>query len=225
MPTSTFNPASGLNSPVDGDAFRFSSGGESWATIRAGAGTGADPSAASQFSPNVEVLAAGGNFRTLTRGIILFDTSSLPANATITSATFSIWIISKGDSWTDGGLCLVSSAPASNANIATTDFPTANFGTTEYATRVTLASITTGQYLDMALNASGLTFINTPGIQKFGLMISYDLDNTSKATTAGFSANVDVDYADNGSNIPKLAITYTTPTTTATPTLLFMGAG
>jgi hypothetical protein len=89
------------------------------------------------------------------RAFLLFDTSSIPANARITAATLTLYknatAISNGDL---SSCCLVGSTPASNTAVQDVDFD--QTGTTRLATDVTYASMTINTAFTFTLNADGL---------------------------------------------------------------------
>jgi hypothetical protein len=210
LSTSTFNSAAGANSPVDGDIFSTTTG-EAFSTIHSDTtGRSAQVTETGQNSPQIGTNTTSNQWTDFRRNVNMFDTSTLTALATITSASFNNYISGKADAFS-ASIALVSANPASTNNLVTTDYNITNFGATRYATDVTIASITTGQYLDMALNAAGLAFISKTGLTKFGLLIAADLDNAAPAWASNSYSEVAVVFADNGTNIPALVVTYTLP--------------
>lgn len=200
--TSTFNPAAGANSPVDGKLGKTAA----LYTLSHDATSG-DSSATSVTETNVYIANAffGGNYN-VRRAATLFDTSAL-AGQTISSATLSFYGNTDHDGTNGWTAKVVSVAPAATNNLVDADFNKANWGTTALSDTAILQSAWANAYNDYPLNATGLTAINQSGVSKFGLRVSADIDNTS--------ANADGDYnaffsADNGSNIPKLVVIHTT---------------
>lgn len=184
-----------------------------WGTVRGTAGNNSADTDASQFFVYADATTTSNQFATIGRGIFLFDTSSLTASANISAATFSLYGTAKsnGLSFTDAhaSVALVSSSPASNIALVNADFNIANFGSTRFATDFSYASFSIVGYNDMALNASGITNISKTGVSKFGTMFTCDLDNTAPNWISGLSTSINCNYADNGSNKPKLVVTYT----------------
>lgn len=184
---------------------------ENLATIRAGSGTGVSTSAGSD---QLACLTCHGgdtnNFQTLTRSIFLFDTSSLTSAATISTATTSFYISSINDNL----VCkvrLVTSNPTTNTDIVTNDFTT--LGTTAQSVDVAIATMTTSAYNDWTLNATGLGNISKTSITKFGTVLDRDADANSPTWGASQYSLAAANFADAGSNKPKLVVTYTLPST------------
>ena len=211
--TATFNPdANPETTSVDG---RVWVGGQNavWGTVRGTAGNNSSDSEASQSFVYSDSTTTSNQFATIIRGVFLFDTSSLDDNANISSATFSLYGTSKSNSLSfsdaHASIALVSSAPASNTALANADFNIANFGSTRFATDFSYTSFSTTGYNDMTLNASGVANISKTGVSKFGTMFACDLDNSAPNWVSGVATNINCNYADNGSNKPKLVVTYT----------------
>ncbi len=200
---------------VDGNAARFVGGGEAWATIRSSAGTEKNDFA----TVHATQLRCDGNtdkYDFHSRLILLFDTSSLGAGATIDAATFEIVVDSKTDDFTDS-ISLVTSTPASNTAIENADY--GQLGTTKQAADVTVASITADDatYNAWTLNATGEGNISLTSITKFGMRCTIDNDDTEPTWSAGDQTFVQSRTADHtGDLAPKLVIVYT-PGVGATP--------
>ena len=212
--TTTFYPAAGANSPVDGYIQRTDNP-SNWATTHdAASGSATDPTSANFWAYNY--LNKYGGYSSIGRGIALFDTSALTSSAVISAVTFSCYddIASGGviDNSHDGYdyVAIVSSTPAANNNLVIGDY--SQLGTTAFVT-TTLNGMGTNQYHDFALNASGIASVNKTGISKFGMRLGHDLENVA------IGSGVEDDFlcfsADNASGTaksPKLTITYTTST-------------
>jgi len=221
MPSSIFNPATGANSPVDGYVQHDIAGtaGGTWAALRDAAGNAA--SATAGDGTELVWLAAGTDsdrWNYITRGVFLFDLSSL-VGATITAATFEVYVTSKINNL--GGsheVALVSSAPAANNALASTDYP--SLGTTKFATNLTIAGISTSAYNAWVLDATGLAALSA-GVVKLGLRLEKDRADTPPTWSSAAEAGIVGQYAD-GTNKPKLTVTYTTPSTGETGFAYFM---
>lgn len=197
---------------VDGETCR-DVGGESFATIRTGAGTFARPTGngnCGRFRGD-----PGGNYTNLCRGHFLFDTSSIPDTDGIDDATFSVYISSIGGSagWGDTwGLGLVGTNPASNTNLVSSDHQTV--GSTKYASNKVKSAITTGAYNDFTLNATGESNVSKTGVTKIATRPIPDVDNTEPSPDGGTEEqNPNCLYAENtgtGSD-PKLVVNHSEP--------------
>ena len=209
LDTSTFNPASGANSPVDGFASREGQD-VAFSTIRAGAGTNASAVSSEDYAARVRDSGTSNQFEILQRAIFLFDTSSLTTNAVISSAIFSLFFTTKDTTLDIGGVNVVASTPAADNTIATGDY--SQLGTTRFSSDIPTASVPSSAYGDFTLNASGLAAISLTGISKFGTRSVDDLDNSAPTWVAAGSNGYFLCYfADHGSSLPKLVVTFTLP--------------
>ena len=212
--TSTFYPAAGANSPVDG-AIRYNNySNATWATIRGSTDYG--PNGDLQVSATNEDIAnlysssdyAKPWYR-MVRSFFLFDTSALSSAATITSATFSFYATAKTDNFNQG-ISLIGSTPASNNNLVSGDFD--QIGTTQYASDLDITSISTSAYNAMSLNATGIAAVSLTGITKFGVRLSGDRSNTEPSWVSTTGVAVAAYFADNSTNKPKLVVEHSLAT-------------
>jgi hypothetical protein len=213
--SATFYPDPNVEvSSVDGEVVETTDA--DWATMRAAAGDSANDSLASD-NP-VRIASAGGanTWSDLQRSIFLFDTSSLPDDATIISATFSVYGLAKADTFAPAiapDVNVYSSAPASNTALAAGDYD--SLGTTAFCdTPITYAGFNTAGYNDFSLNASGLAAINTTGVSMFGLRNAcYDAAGVAPTWSASHVASFTTYFADQAltDKDPKLVVTYEVP--------------
>lgn len=198
---------------VDGQVHR-NAVDETFATIRAGAGTLANDTDASQEAPNLTGSTTTNQFQTLTRVILLFDTSALTSSATISAAVFSATYTGKASAIGETPVDIVSSNPASNTGLVAADYGT--LGTTKYASKAYADITTAGAYNDYTLDANGIANVSKTGISKFGERLGWDTDNSFTGTWAS-AANTRVNtvFADTAGTAsdPKLVVTYTVPAT------------
>ena len=194
--TDTFYPDADTESTsVDGWA---KGSGSDWPTNHGSAGTGAQDN-----GPSVGVDIS--NFDDIYRGLVVHDTSSLGAGSTVTSAFLSLHydVIENPDS---ESVDVVSSAPASNTAIVAGDYD--SLDTTAHATRITVASLTSGDYEVRNLNATGVAAIGVTGTYKSGHRLSKDTDDTgpeaSNTNRAHFSSADEAGVTDD----PKLVVTH-----------------
>ena len=178
-----------------------------WATARS-ASTGNNAS----DSPSIAYVRTAST--DIYRGFALFSTGSLTSGATVTAGTLSIVPNSTanfdndGDDWVN----VFSSNPASNTALANGDFPQVGDtldNPTEGSTRVDISGVSTGTYLDFALNAAGLAWISQTGVSKFGFREGHDCIASLPASNNEILWRT----ADTGgtSSDPKLVVTYTPP--------------
>lgn len=221
--TDTFYPAAGSNSPVDGLLTRDVTGSrEQFATIRdAGSGTAASDTGTALYAGMFGYyLDNPDTYSTWWRSIISFDTSTLGAGASISSATLSLYQgTDRLDQFADGprSQALVGATPASTATLATSDYSQLN--TTLMATALAVAAVTSNAYNDFSLNASGIANISTTGVSKFGLKTESDRSNTPQGM-GGIQPYEYVNWASadttGTTQDPKLVVVHSA-TATATP--------
>jgi len=182
-----------------------------WAAIRDGAGTGAYPTVASEAAQWIAAGDAAGTWQVIARGIFLFDTSALTADASISATVLSLYGQSKQDveGWTPN-LDIYTSAPASNTDLVAGDFD--SLGTvSQTGSPITYASFSTAGYNDFTFNATGKGNVSKTGVSKFGSRnANYDVANSAPAFTAFASNGIAVYYADQAgtANDPKLVVEY-----------------
>lgn len=177
---------------------------ESWATIIAGAGTLSNDSGDNEYV--CYMLYNGSNWIYLRRGIFMFDTSSIPDTDEVSAGTFSIYVTTNDDEHSQS-ISLVLSNPASDTALVAADFGT--FTMTKQAADVAQSSISTSQYNDWTLNATGRGNVNKTGLTKFGLVFSGDADSSEPPGVANSSAIIcDMNEKAGTGTDPKLVITH-----------------
>lgn len=213
-------PAAGANSPVDGAIERSNTGVDlTYAAAHdATAGTTA-------YVTNTDVAVNNGlNGITyvLWRGVHLFDTSVIGSGNTVTSATLSLHGSATGKNDADSdAVNIYAATPAADNNLVLNDYNKTNFGTTAFASDITIASWSTTLYNDFILNASGLAAINITGISHLGCRTINDVGNVTPIGNAyAFWQTADTAGT---TNDPKLAGNYTVPSSTRNLTLLGVG--
>lgn len=214
--TDTYYPNAGPESTsVDG----FTEDDNAWNTARTWAqvhdsdGTQGRQSADdSSYYLNVVADRANnsGAWHRMVRSHILFDTSPIGSGDDISSATLSVYGISKADGQSDS-VYVSDTNPASNTAIVATDMDDMTVhGATSYATPITVASFSTSGYNSFSLNSSGLAVINKVGISKFSMRMGLDFNENSGHGSAPTSPTnyVSVYSADQSgtSNDPKLVV-------------------
>jgi len=184
----------------------------SWDSMHNGsAGTSADYTA-STFGTSVNQPPA---WVEITRGFIPIDTSGLPDNAIITSATLYLYAQSISDSDNDGNdfIAVVQTSQASPTSLITDDFDQAGavHNPIEGSNRVDLTGISTSAYTALTLNSTALGWISKTGYTRLGIREGHDiLDNVPN----GFNRGRFYSSEQTGtSQDPYLEVTYTVPPT------------
>lgn len=216
MTTTTAYPdAHPESTSVDGRIQYFSS--TTWATVRdAATGTSFDDSSATLDAPTSGLGATSNYF--INRLFTLFDTSAIPDTDTISAGVVSLYINSRNNGDNDGEdfVSVVTSSPASNTALATTDF--GSVGTTEQhdvGERKDMTSIGTATYTDWTLNATGIGNISKTGITKFAFREGHDLLNSPYAGAGNTNNNLNVMAAEQTGTTydPKLVVTHAAAST------------
>ena len=183
-----------------------SGGGESWVTVHdATAGSGASDTTPANLCAYAREYSSGSTYA-LARALFLFDTSSIPDNDSVSSATMSLYVSSVNDGDNDGldYVNIYTTTPASNTALVTGDYD--QFGTTAQATAIDIGNITTSAYNDWILNSTGLTNISKTGITKFGTREGHDAENS--AISVDLRNDISCNYADTAGTTsdPKLVV-------------------
>ena len=216
--TDIFYSAAGAVSPTDGYVGKDDS--NVWATTR----NALDGNSSTVIGTTIEHRNLYGNgngpdFITLFRVFLLFDTSTIPLVDEITSATLSVFGISKAVTGGNEYLYAVASTPALTSTLSIADYD--QLGATSFGDSGATFSTTT--YNNITLNGQGLAAISKVGITKLGLRGYYDFNNIAPDSTHTSSLNY---YpADNAgtTNDPKLTVVHALPTTISS--LLHWGVG
>ena len=182
-----------------------------WATLITAAGNGFDD--LNTPSTDVELLTGSDAnlWNILQRGIILFDTSSLGASASISAATLSVFGAGKVDTvgWIPD-INIYGSTPASNTALANGDFTQTQ--NTAFSTAITYDNFSTSGYNAFALNASGISNISKTGVSKFSAKnANYDVAQVEPTWSENGIAYLQIHAAEvaGTSQDPKLVVTYT----------------
>jgi len=204
--TTVYPNAGATTAPVDA-LMRTTGANDPFSTVVARAGSNAYNTETNPALVRVFSTTTTDRYSRIDRCGFGFDTSAVGTD-TISSATISFYINSKITGLGDCEVAIVSTNPASESAFVASDFNVANWGSTKFATNATLASITTGQYTDFALNASGIAYIDPDANTIFGVRSEWDRADSFGGTWASNTrSGIDTAFhADNGSNKPKLVI-------------------
>lgn len=214
---STFYPDPSVEtSSVDGRTYR-NPASESFASIRAGAGTGSDDATAGLNGPNIQSTTTSNQYDILTRAIFIFDTSALGDSDYITSAVFSVTATSVNDSFNQG-IGITPATTASSTAVATGDYVN-NTSTTRWCdSDIDLGSVNTdgSTYNNFTLNSTGLAGISKTGVTKIALKMTCDIDNSAPTWASATLANVALKHAETAGTTadPKLVVTHFSNLTT-----------
>jgi len=214
MATMTFYPDAGNpgTTSVDGRVYFVAGTPASFTSIRNNAGTGLSATASNEIFAHLDGRNGTTNWQRLDRGILNFDTSALPNDATITSAVLSIYS-QGGEDYFSQSLGIVKNNKVFDNQIVNSSYNIVNWDMTLQSDTMTVANwLASTAYKDFTFNATGISNISKTGVSKFGLVLSADYSNTDPGTHTANETYVVGASADGGSNIPKLVVNYTLPT-------------
>jgi hypothetical protein len=212
----TANPdAHPESSSVDGSAYRYTAGGETWDNNRTGAGNQSDDTHTTVYM-QIEMHTTTNHYRFIRRGFLLFDTSVIGAGGTVSAAVMSITVLLKEETIADS-VSVVASNPASNTDIVNSDFETfgPNGGTqTILAPNMAISSVVadSSTFNDFTLNSTGRALVSVDGITKLGCRNATDNTDSepSDVWESNGVGNIAIISADHASApAPKLVVTYT----------------
>ena len=209
--TTTFYPDPHAEiSSVDGYAIHLQDN-TAWTTLRGAAGTNGYES---ENITQVMGFKTGSTslYTQIYRSLYVFDTSTLPSDATVLSANFYLYGYAKVDNNAAApNINIYSSAPATNTAIVAGDYD--SLGSTAFSTPIVYGDWSITGYNVFPLNADGIAAIEVDDVSKFGTRsANYDVANvappragnnlyTSVSAWSADLAGIDKD--------PKLTVTYT----------------
>lgn len=184
--------ASPESTSVDGTVER--SVGTIWSSLRGGLGTGANDTATTADCVNLLASSITTQWLRIIRSIFLFDTSALGSDFVVTSATIDLYVNSKVDNFNQG-IGVVSSNPASNTALASTDFDIADFGSSAYSV-IDITSLSTSAYNTFTLDSAGRLNVSLTAVSKYGLLLSGDINDVAPSWSSSLAATVNSSFAD-----------------------------
>ena len=209
--TSTFYPASGANTPVDGYA-AHGVASANWNAKRTSAGTTHDDTTDDTYFVQTQSNATPAWVNML-RSIFGFDTSAIGSD-TVDSGTFSV----KGTTTDQNDqynldLVLDKCSPGSTDQLANSDYNIAGWDGTEQASNRIALNISTS-YNNFTLNATGEGNVNTTGLTWFGIRDSADFgvagEGSEPSIQPGYTSRQTGYFADKDgagtSSDPKLVV-------------------
>jgi hypothetical protein len=152
----------------------------------------------------------------IARGIIQFDTSAIPDDATIVSAR----VYLQGNKYTgnsptfDSNFNLSTTTPSSNTTLTSSDYNISKHGSTILSTSIPYASWSTSTYNQYPLNAAGLAAINKTGHTALSLRALIDIENNPPASPGGpensyYTLEMYTSETSGTSQDPYIEVTYT----------------
>lgn len=193
LPTSTPTPTTAISTPTPisttvnfyagaGDGYVRSASSTDWNIIHnATDGASAYTSSTSTLIRATSSLSPLHSDGFIYRAFIPIDTSSIPDNATIVSATLNLNFYGVDNTSNNGNnfVSLVQTSQASPNNLSASDYDQAGAiaSPVEGSNRLDFSNITINQYTVIPLNMTGLSWINKTGITLLGLREGHDIVN------------------------------------------------
>lgn len=178
---------------------------QTFSNIRSGAGT-ANSETDTILSPYLHASATTGQYQTLRRVGLTFDTSSIPSAANILSVTLRLYGQNKLANIGQLGIVVCAFSPQAANDFVNSDYDLARWPSTEYA-RISYSAWIVDDWNNITLPVG---VVNKGGITNIGLRNTADFDNSTSGISWSASAISGIYFyaADNGSNIPQLVVEY-----------------
>jgi len=198
MPTTT----TFYSGPGDGQVNYLGAGGGTWATTHNAANGTANGISADEYL----MARYFSTVYTVYRMFQIVDTSALPDDAVISSATVGFWGLGSGG--TDPRHYNIYSSTAGDT-LANSDYQSC--GTTAFSdTSVAHSAWTTGSYNTWAMNATGIAAISKTGKTKFSIReADKDVANTAPAVDVNNYVHGQTSAYTGATRDPYLSVTYT----------------
>jgi hypothetical protein len=186
-----------------------------WPAMRNGVGTTMVALQNNTFSGQTDSgpLNISGTYNEHWRGLITWDTSAIPDNATLTSAIVSVSGNANLNQLGPVNFAIIDANPSNRSAYVMGDYNRTNF--TRMAPDLAFASFTNGPgtWNNLTLNPLGLTNISKTGLTTFMFTHSVDVDNgTFTWVNSSMSAfEIKGLVADNGTRTPFITINYDLP--------------
>ncbi len=180
---------------------------ESFAEILTGRGTQANSEIDVDSAVRLNASATANGFRTLRRGVFLFDTSAIPANAVVHDVTLVLYVTGKSQAL--GSICLdvVESRPENNSRLQAGDyggFGSESRGTLQYNEAVV------DSYNQIAIDPEA---VQPGGMTRLGTISGWELGQEFTGVWSSWAASyIQVAYSETGGKAPKLCFGYFIPT-------------
>ena len=184
-----------------------------FADLRTGAGTNANTNANYSYA-RIMADVNTSTYLAMYRGVLWFNTSVLPADATITSAKIGIFVYDTDVFLGDTGIGIT------KFNGSSIDFPHyQEFNDDRFAADINISTMnnTLNHYQNFTLNPLGRSNISLTGYSKFGVRTGFDIDNITPGWGNKLSSQITYTTADNVTYPPFIEISYTNQTGTLAP--------
>jgi len=190
----------------------------SWQTMRDAAGDTFRTDTGTTYDP-IRLLATttSNEYNENRRGVLLFNTSTIPDDAIIGSSDFAV-CGAGGKATALGSPDIVLVGFSYIAGTAISEELYNNFNTNRLATDIPIGSWSTSNWNNWTLNTEGKNYINKTGATPLMLMNSWDYSNSSTGITWSSANKTTILWRDRSTsittNIPTLTVVYSLPDTT-----------
>ena len=207
--TSTFNPS------MDG-YINNAVGSVSWSTMRDAVNGTAITDTGTGAQTYIKATTVTDEWNNTHRSVFLFDTAAL-AGDTVTAATFK-FVSNYKDADFGSSAVLVASNPTGTSGLVVADY--SRFTFVDQAARLAFSSVVadSATYNDMVLNATGISNISTSGITKFGIVDSYDADDSPPTWVSNRDGWIAIKTSASPTP-PQLVVTHVAATAAVTGTI------
>ncbi len=154
----------------------------------------------------------------ISRGFLIFNTTSLPDNATISQATLYLFVTGTAYAANDSNayIGVVQGLQTYTTSLVAADYIKAGNATTnpvEGSNRQDISKIATASYIPWNLNQTGLTWISRTGYTKLALREGHDIANQwpGYLTNSGNYITVYLSEQPGAFQDPYLEVIYTAP--------------
>jgi len=149
--------------------------------------------------------ATSGFYDEQWRGLVTFDVSAIPDDATITSAVVSVYGRDQMDELGQFGFSLIDANPLSKTSYAPEDYGRTTL--TRFAPDISYASYDDGDWNNFTLNTAGLGNISKTGLTTFMFTTSADVTDTPPTWKATNTSAFEFWGTNNTAGMPKPVMT------------------
>lgn len=193
------------------DGYAFDTTDTTYYPMRNSAGdSAATGSTTTVQAPYLLATTTADQYSIMRRGMLSFNTSTLPDDATVTGATFSLVATALTNSLGSPEFGITGGTLGTNTTIVAGDYD--GFGQVRYATDIPYASISIGRN-NWSMNAAGVQNISKTAYTIVFFRDSWDIDNSTSGLTWASGATTSIAWRPVGyatsSERPYLEIIYT----------------
>lgn len=162
----------------------------SWATVHADTSGGSSTYVDNSMNVGSQAFYSAGGYLGISKVFVPFDTSSLPDNAVIGSTTLNVYVTTASDDFNDayGNVAVYKGNEASPMALVASDVSKcgdAITNPTKGSSDIDITGISSGAYLSIPLNSTGLGWISTSTYTQLCLREGHDATNNEPVNNAG----------------------------------------